>query len=102
MLQRVDADRGRLSFPFFFDPTFEAEMRSFAEEMPAALREVAQQRRATAPERWDGRRVDRFVGTYGEYLVSKVSQGGPKAARDGLASVAAGATTGGAARSGDP
>jgi isopenicillin N synthase-like dioxygenase len=57
----------RLSYPFFFDPDFDAEV--------PPLPEVA--RRAgdgAGPPRWDGQDLRAFTGTYGDYLVGKVSK----------------------------
>ena len=59
--------RDRLSFPFFFDPNFHAEVRPI--EWPDAA-DVAADRR----ERWDGASVHDFTGTYGDYVLSKVSK----------------------------
>ena len=58
-------ERGRLSFPFFFDPNFNAEVR------PINLCGVA---RDDKDERWDRQSVHEFSGTYGEYLLGKVSK----------------------------
>jgi isopenicillin N synthase-like dioxygenase len=58
------SDRTRLSFPFFYDPDFSAEM------VPAP---VATATRA-AGERWDGADVHAVSGTYGEYLLAKVGR----------------------------
>jgi isopenicillin N synthase-like dioxygenase len=54
----------RLSFPFFFDPDFDAEVPP----LPAAARAGA------GEPRWDGQDLRAFTGTYGEYLVAKVSK----------------------------
>jgi isopenicillin N synthase-like dioxygenase len=54
----------RLSFPFFFDPDFDAEVPP----LPAAARAGA------GEPRWDGQDLRAFTGTYGEYLVGKVSK----------------------------
>jgi isopenicillin N synthase-like dioxygenase len=62
---RNAAGRDRLSFPFFFDPSFDAEVRPIA--LPDAARTDADRRR-----RWDGESVHAFEGTYGEYLLGKV------------------------------
>jgi isopenicillin N synthase-like dioxygenase len=59
--------RDRLSFPFFFDPNFHAEVRPI--ELPDAA-DVAADRR----ERWDGASVHDFAGSYGDYVMSKVSR----------------------------
>lgn len=58
------ARRDRLSFPFFFDPDFDAEIRPI---VPG----VAHDDRA---ERWDRASVHEFRGTYGDYILGKVSK----------------------------
>ena len=71
------AARNRLSWPFFFDPGFEAPMRSVLDLLAPALREKAAARRARAPARWDGARLGDFargVPTYGSYLLRKVGR----------------------------
>src|SRR5437868_6665358 len=64
---RNPAPRGRLSFPFFFDPNFFARVRPI--DLP---------RRGPPPddrgERWDGASVHAFEGTYGDYLLGKVGK----------------------------
>jgi isopenicillin N synthase-like dioxygenase len=64
---RNPAPRDRLSFPFFFDPSF------FARVQPIELRGL------DAPpddwaERWDRTSVHLFEGTYGDYLLDKVGK----------------------------
>jgi isopenicillin N synthase-like dioxygenase len=66
--------RGRLSFPFFFDPAFDARVG------PLDLRG------APAPpddrdERWDKASVHDFQGTYGEYILGKVAKVFPQLVR---------------------
>ncbi|MGQ0434983.1 MAG: isopenicillin N synthase family dioxygenase [Microthrixaceae bacterium] len=56
----------RLSFPFFFDPAWDAEVR------PVPGLEAGDG--STAPARWDGADVFSFEGTYGEYLLGKVGK----------------------------
>ena len=56
----------RLSFPFFFDPAWDAEVR------PVPLPDGAPP--APARPRWDGSDVGAVDGTYGEYLLGKVGQ----------------------------
>ena len=51
------AARSRLSWPFFFDPSFEAPMRSVLGLLAPALQEKAAARRARSPARWDGARL---------------------------------------------
>jgi len=54
----------RLSFPFFLDPSWDAEI------VPVpGLGDTG----APAPARWDGRSVFEHRGTYGEYLSAKVA-----------------------------
>jgi isopenicillin N synthase-like dioxygenase len=62
----TSGDRDRLSFPFFFDPSWEAEVR------PLPLGgEVPPDDAAT---RWDGTSLRRLDGTYGAYLTAKVAK----------------------------
>jgi len=58
--------RSRLSWPFFFDPSFSARMEPLEIEADAP----------TPPDgtRWDGEDVHAFRGTYGDYLVSRVKR----------------------------
>jgi isopenicillin N synthase-like dioxygenase len=58
-------EHDRLSFPFFFDPNFNAEVK------PLSLGVGVQDNKA---ERWDHASVHEFRGTYGDYLLSKVSK----------------------------
>jgi isopenicillin N synthase-like dioxygenase len=59
--------RARLSYPFFFDPNFAAEVK------PLPLVASAQARDDGA-ERWDKTNVHAFKGTYGDYLLGKVGK----------------------------
>jgi isopenicillin N synthase-like dioxygenase len=61
------APRDRLSFPFFFDPSFFAPVR------PIAL-SGWQRPPDDRVERWDRESVHAFQGTYGEYLLRKVGK----------------------------
>ena len=58
---RNTSDVGRLSFPFFFDPSWDAVV-----PVPEGA--------AGAVERWDGEDVLSWEGTYGEYLLGKVAK----------------------------
>jgi isopenicillin N synthase-like dioxygenase len=58
--------RSRLSFPFFFDPGFDARI--------VPLPEHAQYVRDDSSDRWDKANVHAFSGTYGDYLLGKVSK----------------------------
>ncbi len=57
--------RSRLSFPFFFDPSWDAEVTPVP-----GLGDTG----APAPARWDGRSVFDFDGTYGDYLTERVAR----------------------------
>ena len=59
--------RDRLSFPFFFDPSFDARMLPVAGLSNDGLAD-------DSAERWDHASVHEFSGTYGDYLLSKVSK----------------------------
>jgi isopenicillin N synthase-like dioxygenase len=66
--------RSRLSFPFFFDPGFEARI------------EAIDLSGVTLPEddkgeRWDRASVHEFEGTYGDYILGKVSKVFPELER---------------------
>jgi isopenicillin N synthase-like dioxygenase len=68
---RNASDVGRLSFPFFFDPSWDAVV-----PVPEGA--------LGAVERWDGADVLSWEGTYGEYLVGKVAKVFPDLAGDAL------------------
>ena len=58
------AGRDRLSFPFFFDPGWDAEI------LPVPGATVA----GDDHPRWDGASVHDWSGTYGQYLTAKVAK----------------------------
>lgn len=62
---RNASGRDRLSFPFFFDPHFNAHIA------PIELGHAVRDDRTT---RWDQASVHEFDGTYGAYLLNKVSR----------------------------
>jgi isopenicillin N synthase-like dioxygenase len=62
---RNTAGRSRYSWPFFFDPGFDAQVTPLP---GATVRPAAQD----AAERWDRASVHTLTGTYGEYLTQKV------------------------------
>ena len=66
------AGHNRLSFPFFFDPNFSAEVRPI---------EIDAKANDNKEERWDRASVHEFNGTYGDYLLSKVSKVFPELRR---------------------
>ena len=59
--------RDRLSFPFFFDPSFDARMLPVEGLVNETLTD-------DSGERWDHASVHEFSGTYGDYLLNKVSK----------------------------
>jgi isopenicillin N synthase-like dioxygenase len=67
---------GRLSFPFFLDPGFAAEVPSLPDRAAAG---------DDGRRRWDGQDLRAFTGTYGDYLLGKVSQVFPQLRREVLA-----------------
>ncbi|NMF61036.1 isopenicillin N synthase family oxygenase [Pseudanabaena yagii GIHE-NHR1] len=56
----------RVSFPFFFDPSFDAELH------PIEIKErsISEDKN----ERWDQTSVHEFHGTYGDYVLGKVAK----------------------------
>jgi isopenicillin N synthase-like dioxygenase len=62
---RNTSGRGRLSFPFFLDPGFAAEVPPLPEHAAAG---------DDGRRRWDGQDLRAFTGSYGDYLLSKVSK----------------------------
>jgi isopenicillin N synthase-like dioxygenase len=67
--------RDRLSWPFFFDPNWHAEIQPIAHGLGVP---------DDAAERWDQASVHEFRGTYGEYLLRKVSKVFPNLQREVL------------------
>ena len=70
---RNSSGKGRLSFPFFLDPDFAAEMKPLPD---AAARADGD---ADTPDdarnrRWDDADLQAFEGTYGDYLLGKVGK----------------------------
>jgi isopenicillin N synthase-like dioxygenase len=55
----------RLSFPYFFDPSWDARV----DELPGVAAGDGER-----PPRWDGADVRAFEGTYGDYLTAKVAK----------------------------
>jgi isopenicillin N synthase-like dioxygenase len=64
---RRPAGRARVAFPFFFDPGWDVALEALP--LAPATRPVA-----AAGGRWDGADVHALTGTYGEYLLAKVSR----------------------------
>jgi isopenicillin N synthase-like dioxygenase len=69
--------RDRLSFPFFFDPNFDARIKPIVGRAATA----AVDDRA---DRWDHTSVHEFEGTYGDYILAKVSKVFPQLRRTAL------------------
>src|ERR1700728_1293100 len=67
--------RSRLSSPFFLDPAFTAEVP------PLPARAAAGD---DGRQRWDGQDLRAFTGSYGDYLLGKVSKVFPQLQRDVL------------------
>ncbi|GHG88986.1 isopenicillin N synthase family oxygenase [Comamonas sp. JC664] len=66
--------KSRLSFPLFFDPDFVAEVQP----LPCASNVDVD---ADRSRRWDGASVHAYRGTYGDYLLGKVSKVFPELGR---------------------
>ncbi len=66
--------RSRLSFPFFFDPAFDAHIEAIDLSGMPLLEE-------DKDERWDRASVHEFEGTYGDYILGKVSKVFPELRR---------------------
>jgi len=71
------AQRDRLSFPFFFDPNFNAEIRPIEELAGQAIEDDSH-------ERWDRASVHNLSGSYGDYVLSKVAKVFPQLKREVL------------------
>jgi isopenicillin N synthase-like dioxygenase len=65
---RNTSDRSRLSFPFFFDPGWDAMVRP----VPRVGGHASSA--AEPAHRWDGANVHDLTGTYGDYLLAKVTK----------------------------
>jgi isopenicillin N synthase-like dioxygenase len=65
--------QNRLSWAFFFDPNFTAEVRPIT---------TALEMKDNKEERWDRASVHEFRGTYGDYLLSKVAKVFPALRRE--------------------
>lgn len=68
------SNRGRLSFPFFFDPNFDAQIEPIDISNAGPLHDDKH-------ERWDQASVHEFEGTYGDYILGKVSKVFPELRR---------------------
>ncbi len=64
---RNDTEHGRLSFPYFFDPSWNATV-------PVLPIDVDESSPVDRRARWDGADVAAWNGTYGDYLTAKVAR----------------------------
>lgn len=65
---RNTSGRSRLSFPLFFDPSWDAQVRP----LPITADDPATP--PTTSARWDGADPAAWSGTYGQYLTAKVAR----------------------------
>lgn len=79
--KRQGATTSRYSFPFFYDPSFTAEMQSVAshlseEDRALAASHILERERNSGSDggRWDRQAPAMFKGTYGGYLLKKVAK----------------------------
>ena len=70
-------NRDRLSLAFFFDPNFNAEIRPIEELAAHPIEDDSHQR-------WDRAKIHELSGTYGDYLLGKVSKVFPQLRREVL------------------
>jgi isopenicillin N synthase-like dioxygenase len=71
------SQQDRLSFPFFFDPNFEVEVHPLELNHSKTVQDNKE-------ERWDRSSVHELQGTYGDYVLSKVSKVFPELRREVL------------------
>lgn len=65
--------KGRLSFPFFLDPDFAAEMKPLPDNAASGGADADNPEDARN-HRWDNADLQAFEGTYGDYLLGKVGK----------------------------
>jgi isopenicillin N synthase-like dioxygenase len=63
---RNSGPAGRVSFAFFFDPSWDAEVTALPLDRPATP--------VPSASRWDGANIHELSGTYGDYLLTKVAK----------------------------
>lgn len=66
---KCQTENDRLSFPFFFDPNFFAYVKKI---------DGIEKKKDDKDQRWDLESVHDFQGTYGQYLLKKVSKAFPQ------------------------
>ena len=74
-VKNLSTTRDRLSFPFFLDPNWDAEV------LPVPMDGITSAE-DDSDQRWDKTSVHTFRGTYGEYLLKKVSRVFPDLAQE--------------------
>jgi isopenicillin N synthase-like dioxygenase len=72
---RNRGERGRYSFPFFFDPGWDAQIKPMLSSNTATTMPL---------ERWDGAKLEELSGTYGEYLMGKIAKVFPELSKSNL------------------
>ena len=70
---RNKSGRERLSFPFFFDPNFEASIQPIPTKNDLRAQDEV--------ERWDNKNLHQFNGKYKDYLIGKISKVFPDLAK---------------------
>jgi isopenicillin N synthase-like dioxygenase len=68
---RNQTGQSRLSFPLFLDPGWDTEVRPLPGYSATGLEGAD---RWDGAERWDGESVHEWTGTYGDYLLTRVSR----------------------------
>lgn len=81
--KRVNSTMNRLSFPYFFDPNFYSEMKPVFNFLNDDDKNLAVKNREKI-NRWDKQDPSDFVGTYGRYLINKVTKVFPDLAKSNL------------------
>lgn len=73
--QRLNAQSSRYSFPYFYDPSFDAQMQTVSAHLSPKDKALAASRlEQDGEERWDAQDPRLFEGTYGQYLLKKVAK----------------------------
>lgn len=78
--QRLNTSTSRYSYPFFFDPSFTSEMVSVEHLLRDDDKKIARANKLLAKSRWDKSDPTLYQGTYGNYLINKVTKVFPKLA----------------------
>lgn len=79
VLKRVNATSQRISMPYFFDPNFDSQMRSMVPYFGPNVKKYSlhADKADRLAVRWDKFDPSLFDGTYGQYLLRKVSKAFP-------------------------